>query len=232
MTFFYFAVGASLAGLTNIESTIDTPPHTLEDGWIPLLGPIARRTIGQTVQHNGAIDVPLRWDVLTHAEFNTLIAALFGNYLTGYAQLYASWMDETAAGNPYNYSPFTVTLERPYPGSHYNVHDSGNIRNLAIPGYDWSLVSTTYASSDTAAVTDGLIYGDTSGGDVTMTLPAASGWPVNVVWPFVKTSASNSLILDADGAATIDGSVTKTLTGLNERANLVRSGASNWVSLS
>lgn len=68
---------------------------------------------------------------------------------------------------------------------------------------------------------------DTSSGDVTATLPAASGVTDETV-VFILTQSSNDLIIDGNGSETIDGSTDFELRSQYEHVELVSDG-SNWL---
>lgn len=79
----------------------------------------------------------------------------------------------------------------------------------------------------TATATDGVLAVDTTGGNVTITLPAASG-NAGLVLTMKKTVAANSLIIDGNGAETIDGAANVTLTAQYDYRTVVCNG-SNWL---
>jgi hypothetical protein len=81
----------------------------------------------------------------------------------------------------------------------------------------------------TVATSDGdivLILGTTSGGNVTITLYAASGNSGNIVH-VKKLLAANSLIIDGNSSETIDGATTQTITAQYTCLTLCCDG-SNW----
>ncbi len=226
MPFCYFAIGTTLANMANVETAMEFPPQVRDELRIPLLAPVRRRTLDNAVQRNGSIDVPLRWDILKLSALNTFITSYWANYTTSSAALFASWMDETG-----NYSPFSVTLERPLQGEHYRIQDPVWLQELRIPGYGWTLQSVTKSSDVTTTTSERLVYVDTSGGTRTMTLPALAGVTSDTVYSFVKTSASNTLTLDGNSSETVDGNATKSVTALNARINIVKTSATTWVSI-
>lgn len=71
-------------------------------------------------------------------------------------------------------------------------------------------------TSYTASGNDGVIVGNPTGGNITITLPAASGGTGAIgrdkVYIIKNIHASNSVIVDGDGSETIDGATTKTIT--------------------
>tara|TARA_R100001443_G_scaffold78059_1_gene85275 strand:- start:761 stop:1381 length:621 start_codon:yes stop_codon:yes gene_type:complete len=70
----------------------------------------------------------------------------------------------------------------------------------------------------------------TSGGDVTITLPAAAAC-TNMVLGFKKLQAANNMILNPDGLETIDGVLTKSFSDRWTFVNIISNG-SNWFILS
>lgn len=224
MPFNYFALGTSLATLANLEAilTDEPPPHVLEGGRIPLLGPIRRRTLGQTVQRNGVIDVPIRFDVLHWSNLDSLITTYFG-YTSGYAALYATWLAEDGY-----YYPYAVTLERPYEGEQYRLVDSVNARDITIPAFDWVRQVNTENSTTTITTSERYTESDTTGGAVVLTLPAAAAVEPNTLFGFSKTGGANALTLDGDGSEEINGNTTLVVTG---RVDIQSDGVSAWTSI-
>lgn len=221
-----FAIGASLAALENVETPLGFAPHVLQPGSaIPLVGPRRRQTLDRAVQRNGAINVAMQWSMLRKSALLDWIVATWGDYLTASKALYASWWDETG-----HYSPFAVTLERPVENEHYRVVNGTWVADVRVPGWGWTLQKVAKSGDYTVTTSDRLIEVDTSGGDVTLTLPAASAPNPYTVFSFVVVTAGNDLILDGDGAETIDGDATKTLTALNARADLYSTGAA-WITI-
>lgn len=68
---------------------------------------------------------------------------------------------------------------------------------------------------------------DTSGGNVTMTLPPART-AVGMRVEFKKMSAANTLTVDANGSETIDGSATLAWTTQYVGRSMVSDGTSDW----
>lgn len=75
--------------------------------------------------------------------------------------------------------------------------------------------------------THNVIKGNTSAGDVTITLPAASN-ATNRIYTFIKTAAANTLTIDGDGAETINGSATLAYTNQYSRLTIVSNGT-EWL---
>jgi hypothetical protein len=73
-----------------------------------------------------------------------------------------------------------------------------------------------------------MVLATTSGGTVTITLPAATSPAANTPFCFWKQSAANSLVIQRAGADTVGAGTSITLTALNERAELVSDGVSAW----
>lgn len=225
MPFYYFALGTTLANMANLETTLsgEPPPHVLEGGRIPLLGPVVRRTLGQAVQRNGAIDAPIRFDTMRWSSLNTLITTYFTNYLTAYAALYASWLAEDGY-----YYPFSVTLERPYEGEHYRLVDGVNVREIAIPGYDWTRQINTENATATLTTSERYTESNTSGGAVDLTLPAASAIQADTIFSLKKTGGGNALRWLRAGSDTINGATSLTVTG---QSQIISNGVNAWTSI-
>lgn len=225
MTLAYYAVGTTLANMTNIEASISEAPHSLEGNRIPLLGPIERRSFDNTVTMTGAIDAPLLVDTMTQSAMRSLINDTFGGYSVASKALYVTAIAE----NGY-YLPFSVTLLRPREREHYTVVNSYHLRDISIPGYGWVLQSATKTSNYTVTTSDHYLKANTASGSITFALPALSGVVENVPYTFEKTSASNNMVLDPNSTETINGASTLTVTALNAVTTIIKSG-SQWVTI-
>lgn len=92
---------------------------------------------------------------------------------------------------------------------------------------------TANVSNQTTSFTaslDKVIYTvDTSGGSVTVTLPAAST-STGALLVFIKTSASNNLVLDANSTENISGSATVTATA-NYAVRAIVCNGTEWFTI-
>lgn len=221
----YFALGASLAALANVETITEYAPHVLPAQLIPLQGPAARRVLSGAVVRNGAVTLPMQWDVMRLSALRALLTTYWG-YTTASASLYASWIDETG-----HYSPFAVTVSRPYPGDDYQVNDQVWARQISLSAYNWTLQSVTKTANYTITASDRLVYADTTGGSVTLTLPAANAVNANTVFSAVKTAAANTLTVQRAGADTVNGGTDTAASASGARIDLVSDGVSAWVTI-
>lgn len=218
MTWTYFAFGATLAGLTNVETVVSDPPQILENGRIPLLRPSKSRALDSSIQRNGKINVPLRFDGLTAADRIALNTFLFGSQSLAGRQMYASAIDEFDF-----YSPYAVYIDRPYEAQEYRLVSGGAwVRDVTLPCSNWAIQIDTISSSGSVTTSQHYVQSNTSGGNVTLDLPALSGVVSDVVYSFHKIHASNSLILDPDSSETIDGNSTLTLTANGARVDIAK----------
>lgn len=221
----YFAIGTTLANLTNLEALTGYAPHVLPAARIPLRPPNARRVLSGAVVRTGAVAAPMQWDVMKLSDLRALVTTYWGDAKDS-AALFASWLDETG-----RYSPFAVTVQRPYIGEHYQINDSVWAKEIALNAFDWRLQSVTKTANYTVTTSDRLIYANTGGGSITLTLPAAAAPNANTVFSFVKTSAANTLTVQRAGTDTLDGGTSVSLTALNARLDVVSDGISAWVSV-
>lgn len=202
MTISYFAFATTLAGLTNVETVIGYPPQVLESGRIPRLRPTKTRGLDSSVVRNGKINVPLRLDALTEEERIALNTFLFASQTVAGKQLYASAIDEFRF-----FSPFAVYVDRPYEGQDYRLVSGGAwVRDLVLPCSNWTLQSLDKSADYTITTADHYIVTDNSGGDVTLTFGALSGFNSDVVYSVEVETAGNDTIVKAaagDGGATI-----------------------------
>ena len=93
--------------------------------------------------------------------------------------------------------------------------------------------SFTAFSDDATGSPKNIYFCNTSGGSITVTLPDATAGDAarGRVVTFVKTHASNSLILDGDGSQTINGATTLTMTSIYDYRTIISDG-SNWIVIS
>ncbi|MGK5091237.1 tail fiber domain-containing protein, partial [Deltaproteobacteria bacterium TL4] len=91
---------------------------------------------------------------------------------------------------------------------------------------------TSVTSPYTLTSDDGIILADTSGGDVTLNLPTASGIGGRTYSVKLTTAGlGKTLTIDPSGTETIDGSATETLLVAGDVLNIVSDGT-NWRALS
>ena len=78
-------------------------------------------------------------------------------------------------------------------------------------------------ATDTPAAETATVYiVDTTGGNVTVTLPASPS--IGKTWNIKKVSAANTMIIATAGAQTIDGAVSQSITVLNVSVTVVFDG--------
>jgi len=226
----YFSIGATLAAMVNVETLISTPPTVLpESGGAPmaLLGGTARRALSGRLRRDGyafgAWGFPTLDDDLD--DLNDLLVALVGDYATASRARYISTIDTTG-----HYSSFLCFVDAPYIGQSFDLTLHAQVRNVLVLLAVGVVPSATKTSNFTVTTSTHHLYADTSGGSITFALPAIAGVPQNVPYSFIKTSASNNMVLDPNGAETIDGASTKTTTANNARVDIVNNG-SQWVTI-
>jgi len=83
------------------------------------------------------------------------------------------------------------------------------------------------SANDTLDATDYFTSVDTSGADVTINLPAASGC-AGRVYVIKKIAAGNTLTVDAAGADLIDGAAVFSVTNQYASITIISDGVSNW----
>ena len=212
--------------MVNIETIVSHPPNSLDGNRIPLLGPIVREAQDHTIVRTGSINKPLSWDIMTQTGMRDLIMNSFGGYSVASKQFYVCAISEDSY-----YAPFLVTLTRPVDGEHYTPRIGGYmIENVRIPGAGWTLQSSTKTSNFTVTTSTHYLIADTSGGSITFALPAIAGVPTDVPYTFLKSSGSNNMVLDPNGAETVSGASTHTTTALNAVVVIVNNGT-QWVTI-
>lgn len=75
------------------------------------------------------------------------------------------------------------------------------------------------------------VFVNTSGGEVTVTLPAASQFPDWEQLVIIKTQSAHKVVIHGNGSETINGSTTIEMTGHYETATLVAYNATEWIRL-
>lgn len=221
----YFAIGSTLANMVNVETYLDAP-QVLNMGRVPAVGSVKERDLAGILTRTGKINSHWLFDAPTDAGRIAFNAAAFGDQTTASAELYISTLDDTG-----HYSPYLVVVDRPVEQEDYTLVFGGvYVRALTVNLFNCRVQSLSKSANYTVTTSDHLIYMDTSGGSRTFALPALSGVNPNVVYSFIKTSASNNLVLDPNSTETIDGASTKTVTALNARVDIISNGT-QWVSL-
>ena len=75
---------------------------------------------------------------------------------------------------------------------------------------------------------DGIILVDTSGGAVTVTLPAVTGTNQKTYVIKKSTNSANNITVATPGSETIDGSATSTVSGTSYESKKYISDGANW----
>jgi len=154
------------------------------------------------------------------SELETFMYAIFGGYTTASISVALSLLDESG-----HYSPFTGYLEKP----RFTPKAGGDLHApVVFPLSGLQLQSVTKTANYTVTTSDRLIYGNTTSGSVTLTLPNANTVGAHTVFSFVKTAAANNLVIDGDGSQRVGGASTQTLTALYSRLDIVSDGSSAW----
>ena len=109
----------------------------------------------------------------------------------------------------------------------YN-NTSGNWEAQVASGGGFTYTAITSASSPVSGAASTHYSADTSGGAITINLPALSGVTAGTEIRVKLKTAGNTLTLDGNLSETIDGSTTYTLTVQNQAVTLVSDGSSNW----
>lgn len=89
------------------------------------------------------------------------------------------------------------------------------------------LTVTTETTTATIANTTDVVLASDSGGDYSLTLPAASGITGKVIEIKKTTDTTNTITIDGNASETIDGDLTTTINTQNEVLRLVSDGT-NW----
>lgn len=227
MTDGFFGAGATLAGITNFEMVVSGVANHLDNGRIPYSGPVATRLMDSFLRRDGKINNQLVFDDATDTDRMALNLFLFGDQLTNCAELYVTALDEFGF-----YTPYLAVVDRPYELQNYIPVNETYYRNGLILPLNWCRIQSVNKSANyTLSINDGLLYVDTTSGDVTITMFAASAINANVPRGIVKTTAAHNLIIARAGSDLIDGATSKTLTAKNARADLYSDHVSTFTSI-
>lgn len=97
---------------------------------------------------------------------------------------------------------------------------------FAPPLFSWNQVTSASSPVTLTAANAGNAYeADTTSGSITFNLPSAASVGNGKGFLFKKTNASNSIIIDASGSETIDGSLTFTFTQIYQTFAIFSNGA-------
>jgi len=103
---------------------------------------------------------------------------------------------------------------------------SGNVRQREIINRP---VISSVTAAHTANILEEIVLADASGGAFSVTLPTASG-KTGFIYRVKKTDASaNAVTVDGNGAETIDGSATQSLSSQYEVVVVVSDGSNWWI---
>lgn len=222
MTDAYYSIGTTLANMQNIETAYGMLANTKDTEGIALLPPGKERVASGALVRNGAISTGLAFSLVTAEQLRAFTYGVFGGLTTASASVFITAIDEYS-----RYSPFAVTIDRPYVED-YELENNVWRRQMIVPCYGWALQEVTKTGNATLTTSERLVNGDTSGGNITLTLPVASAPEPDTVFSIVKTAAANTLTVDGNGSEAIDGSATIALTAAFERLDMVSNG-NGWV---
>lgn len=229
MTYSYFCIGTSLANLVNVETYVPIPPTDLpERGGLPmaLTGAVARRLHSGRLQRAGAPLGAWCFDIFQNGftDLNTFEYAVFTDATTVSQQVYVITKDSQG-----HWSPFQVHIDRSYIQQSRALSVSGIPYRAIYSLFGGVLQSATKTSNYTVTTSDHYLIADTSGGAITLDLPALSGVNADVPYTVYKSSASNNLVFDPNSSELIDGASTKTVTSVGWYT-IIKSG-SQWVNI-
>lgn len=219
----YFGIGASMAGIVNLETFISDPPQVVTDGAIPAVGVTQTLLSNGSLRYDGAINTTYRFDNVERSEFNAFILAQFGSFSVSSSAKYVTWIDEEGF-----WSPYLVEMSRPAPLSGWrNVNETylvdvvGELRRCRKQ-------YVTKTANYTITTSDKLVYADTTSGNITLTLPPLASVTAGTVYSCQKAATANTLTIAADGSEAIGGSATLSLTANYARVDLCKNTASDW----
>lgn len=106
---------------------------------------------------------------------------------------------------------------------------SNGVASLQNGKQDADIGTRTVTAAVTASVGEGLILGDATSAAFTVTLPAASDARGRKVTVKKIDASANVVTIDGDGAETIDGAATQSLSAQYASFTLVSDGTEWWI---
>lgn len=219
MTYFAIAANGTLASLVNVTTLTEFDPTILPEYLTPLTGKVRRKTYSGVMRHDGYIDSVLFFNLMRVSYYRTFMNTVFGGFNVASKAVALTLLTEDGY-----YTPFLGRVEKPT----FAYANEAWLKNVRFPLSNLIKQAVSKSANYTVTTSDRLINVDTSGGNVTLTLPALSGVTVNTVYSFVKSaSASNNLVIDPNSSELIEGASTYTLTALYSRIDVYSDG-SQW----
>lgn len=219
MTYFAIAANGTLASLVNVTTLTEFDPSIEEEKLTPLTGKVRRKTYAGVMRHDGYIDSELFFNVMRVSSYRTFMNTIFGGFNVASKAVALSLLTEDGY-----YTSFVGRVEKPT----FAYANEAWLKNIRFPLSNLIKQTVSKSANYTVTTSDRLINVDTSGGNVTLALPALAGVAQNVPFSFVKAvSGSNNLVIDPNGSETIEGASTYTLTALYSRIDVYSDG-SQW----
>lgn len=228
----YYAGGVGLDATTlTLFSTITGTPATMRPPGtrVPLQGPIAEMTLDGGVQNNGQKNAKLFMGGLLRSQLDALVAATVVTWETASADYTFVGRDERWNWGTWNakvWLPRDLSDQEP----DYELMAQGHAQNIYLPFKNCRRELLSVSGATTLTATQRYVKVDTSGGNVTVKLPAASAVDY-VVFSIIKTAAANTLTIqraDAPGTDTVEGAASIAITALNEQSDLWIDTGTNW----
>lgn len=138
--------------------------------------------------------------------------------------------DQTVTGTAYSLRSVGAGVQMRHVGRAIFGANTAPNSNLQVTGsYAGSIKTITSADSPyTATDADYTIIANTSGGNITINLPATSGI-TGRIYNIKEISASNTLTIDPNASENIDGSTTKTINTQYQSVQIISDGTQWWI---
>lgn len=219
----HFSIGSTLANMVNVESTYGLYFHAFDGARVPLTGLVRRRSLAAVTRHDGFVNSSILLDLADQSDLDGFMYALFGGYETAEIERYMMLIDERG-----RYAPFLARIEK----ASFQVIDKVHVRQVVFPLWNCRFQSVTKTSNTTITSSERHVKGSTAGGNVTLTLPAASAINANTVITIEKIASANTLTIQRGGSDTLNGGTsTLTRTSIGAYYTLISDGVSNWRTL-
>lgn len=221
-TIAFAGIGTTQAGIANVETTYNVNPPYMNPP-ASLSGALRSGLASGGTRDDGFV-TPFPWIFYgVSVDIARMNAQVVGGILATSKQVYVSTIDEMGY-----YSVYLAYWNKPQ-STEYTTEARGYIK-MAYPVTftGGALQYVTKSSNATLTASERLAFVDSSGGNVTITLPAANTIQANTIVSVARTSASNTVTVQRGGSDSLDGGTSTTISGIYARKDFISDGTSAW----